>query len=183
MPLNDQKWIRDELAERRRGPRYRMTAEVIFRWQSSPGTWRTGKGVSKDISGHGISVISSSIPVPGAEIEATVHMPVVWSQRACLRGRGTVLRLQPATGQPWGFAASLQFEDEIYEGYWEEAATGAHGDHNIRTSTNYNSPAVPYSPIRMGRSERYYSDARFPGGCGREFRLLCSRPTPLTGRY
>jgi hypothetical protein len=139
MPHAGQEWAGNEYEERRRGQRYEMRAELMFRWQVAPEVWRTCKGVSKDISGHGISVISSSILVPGAAIEVVIHLPVAWSETACLRGTGVVLRLLPETGQPWGFAASLDFEEEIYERYWEEAATRSFCDDQPDTSKSYDS--------------------------------------------
>ena len=30
-----------------------------------------------------------------------------------LRGHGVVLRLHPEVGQPWGFAASIEFDEEV----------------------------------------------------------------------
>ena len=60
--------IRDN--ERRRGWRYRISAEVWFRWQTGSGAWRDGRGISKDISGHGICVLCSDVPVHPFTLEA-----------------------------------------------------------------------------------------------------------------
>jgi hypothetical protein len=132
----------------------------MFRWQCSSGTWRSGNGLTKDISGHGISVVSGSIPFPGAAIEAVIHVPVPWSETSRLRGSGTVLRLQPEAGQPWGFAASLEFEEAICDGYWEEAAGGSSCDDDVDTSKSYDangcasSTGSSFRPILMMRERR-----------------------------
>lgn len=103
------------------GRRYRIAAEVRFRWQTSAGTWRDGVGTSRDISAYGISVLSSPVPVPGSAIEVSVKLPVTWARSSSLRGSGVVLRLQPESGQPWGFAASVVFDEELHEGLTEAA--------------------------------------------------------------
>lgn len=111
------KWGEED--RRQLGKRYRVAAEVKFRWQTPKG-WRSGAGITRDLSGYGISVISSAVPVPGNAIEMMVHFPVSWTSSAYLHGRGVVLRLQPELGQPWGFAASLRFDEEIFDGATEQ---------------------------------------------------------------
>lgn len=126
MPTKNQRGGEKEETERRElGRRYRITAGVRFRWQTAAGVWRDGKGISRDISGFGISVISSCIPVPGADVEVTVHLPVPWTRTAFLRGSGVVLRLQPESGHPWGFAASVLFEEELHDASEEEGRRGS----------------------------------------------------------
>jgi hypothetical protein len=120
MPGIDQenpKWI--EKDRRQLGRRYRVAAEVRFCWQTSNG-WRSGAGITRDLSGYGVSVISSAVPVPGNAIEMIVHFPVSWTPSAYLHSRGEVLRLQPELGQPWGFAASLRFDEETFDGTTEQ---------------------------------------------------------------
>lgn len=102
--------------ERRRGRRYRILAPVAFRWQTSAGEMRQANGISRDISGHGILVICNSVPIPGSPVEVTVNLPVPWARTATLRGHGVVVRLQPETGHPWGFAATIEFDEEVNEG-------------------------------------------------------------------
>lgn len=122
---------------RERGRRYRIAAAVTFCWQTSSGEWRQGNGISRDISSYGISVISSSVPIPSAPIELTVNLPVPWSRSACLRGRGLVVRLLPEAGSPWGFAASINFDEEVNDEDTNEAettessGTGTTGGHAI----------------------------------------------------
>jgi hypothetical protein len=105
----------DKFERRDHGRRYRIAAAVTFSWQTSSGECRQGNGISRDISAYGISVICSALPVPGSPVELTVNLPVPWAKAAFLRGRGTVVRLQPEQGQPWGFAATLTFDEELHE--------------------------------------------------------------------
>lgn len=113
----------EKFERRERGRRYRISAAVAFAWQSPSGELRQASGISRNISGHGISVISSSIPIPGSPIEVTVNLPVPWARTAMLRGRGVVLRLHPEMGQPWGFAATIEFDEEVGDGEAQGSAS------------------------------------------------------------
>lgn len=114
---------REKFERRERGRRFRISAAVAFAWESPSGDLRGASGISRDISGHGISVISSSIPIPGSPIEVTVNLPVPWARTAMLRGRGVVLRLHPEQGQPWGFAATIEFDEEVGDGEAQGSAS------------------------------------------------------------
>lgn len=113
---NGKESLHGKFERRERGRRYRIAAAVTFCWQTSSGEWRQGTGVSRDIGAYGISVVTSCIPIPGASLEMTVNLPVPWARASCLRGRGVVVRLLPEAGQPWGFAASLCFDEEVQDG-------------------------------------------------------------------
>ena len=115
MPVRDEReGGYDGTMERRvLGPRFAIAARVSFWWQSTVGPMRQATGISRDISACGISIISSAIPIPGDQIEVMVELPRGVASTSALHGRGVVLRLQPQTGQPWGFAVSVNFEQDI----------------------------------------------------------------------
>lgn len=103
-----------DASERRKAERrYRIAASASVRWKTTPGVWHQSKGVTRDISLSGLFVFAQRVPVPGTLIEISVQLPAPRTRGkiVTLRGRGTVLRLEPEESPAWGFAASITFEE------------------------------------------------------------------------
>lgn len=100
--------------ERRKLCRYHISAPATFKWQYSDGSWHEAGGVTRDISGNGVFILTSAVPLPGALIDIVVKMPGLGGDRVAvpLHGLGTVLRAQRAGDEPWGFAADIVFHPE-----------------------------------------------------------------------
>ena len=149
----------EKFERRQRGRRYRISAAVAFTWQTPSGELRQSTGISRDISGHGISVVASSIPIPGSPIEVTVNLPVPWARTAMLRGRGVVLRLHPEMGQPWGFAASIEFDEEVDDRDGTECTANSGNFDSLLSAPHMDSR--PYvSGLALSSSESDFSDSR-----------------------
>jgi hypothetical protein len=106
----------DSFIEMRRNRRYSLRSPVRFVYASHTGSLQNGEGSTRDISGFGIYVLSSSLPSVGALIQLEVLLPNLEDIAPGLRlcGEGKVLRCDirddKATWTPaGGFAASVQF--------------------------------------------------------------------------
>jgi len=101
----------------RKSPRFVLAAPVWFKWQTDSGTWREGRGITRDMSGNGLFVLAYPVPVPGASLVVTVEMPSLslLKKPVVIRGQGRVVRIEPQDGQPIGFAAQVLFEDSDEE--------------------------------------------------------------------
>ena len=105
----------DELSRSRPGERYRIAAPVRFKWCTSSGDWRMGKGITRDVSDSGLFVLAYPVPVPGASIKVIVEIPHmgVLDSPIVLYGEGIVTRLEPEDAQPIGFEACVVLDDEV----------------------------------------------------------------------
>ena len=114
MFTTDRRQLSEVLMRLQDEEQYRITARVWFRWRTSSGDWREGTGSTRHIRGAGLFVLAYPVPVPGAPISVRVEIPPsgVLTRSIVLRGQGTVTRVEPETGQPLGFDASVIFEDE-----------------------------------------------------------------------
>jgi hypothetical protein len=102
----------DRNQRRRSEDRYAISAPVKFKWQTIHGTWRKGNGVTRDISGSGIFILSYPVPVPDAPIVLTLDVPSLSGATGpvVFQGRGRVLRIEAPHGHPLGFGASVVYE-------------------------------------------------------------------------
>ena len=97
---------------RRQSRRFSIASPARFTWLDTDGGWHTGKGMTRDISLHGVFVATHSVPVPGTVVEVDVAIPPLKKAGAAIRllGRGRVLRIEPPDSQPRGFAAQVNFQ-------------------------------------------------------------------------
>jgi len=114
MLTSDSRRISDVLVMIQEEEQYRIAARVWFRWRTSSGAWREGTGITRHIRGAGLFVLAYPVPVPGASISVRVEIPPLGllKRPIVLCGHGTVTRVEPETGHPIGFDASVVFEDE-----------------------------------------------------------------------
>jgi hypothetical protein len=109
----------DEFLRAQQVERYRIAAPVRFKWRTSSGGWREGRGITRNISDSGLFVLAYPVPVPGASIKVTVEIPRmgVLLSPMVLHGEGTVTRVEPEDAQPIGFDASVVLDDEVSSGW------------------------------------------------------------------
>ena len=103
---------------RSKGPRFQLSVPVKFHWNEADGTEREGRGVTRDISGHGIFVKADCAPPLGTQVQVVLDLPPPRGSpsAALLYGEGVAIRLEQANGRPAGFAAAV-----TYHGGWEFA--------------------------------------------------------------
>lgn len=97
--------------ERRALNRYPIRAHVWFQWQGADQGKQETIAATRDISTHGVFILSNSLPSIGASVEVLVSMPPVSTEgniRLQIRGRGKVVR----TETDMGFAVQLLFHIE-----------------------------------------------------------------------
>ena len=101
-------------APRENVERYRITASVWFKWRTSSGSWREGRGTTRYINDCEVHVLSYPVPVPGSFILLRVEIPTMGRLPSPLvmRGEGTVTRVEPERGQPIGFHVAVSLDDE-----------------------------------------------------------------------
>lgn len=94
--------------------RYRIAASVWFKWRTSSGNWREGRGTTRYINDREVLVLSYPVPVPGSFIALRVEIPTMGRLRSPLvmRGEGTVTRVEPEGVQPIGFHVAVSLDDE-----------------------------------------------------------------------
>ena len=101
--------VKEEPAER-----YRIAAPVWFKWRTSSGSWREGRGTTRYINDREVLVLAYPVPVPGSSIVLRVEIPTMGrlASPLVMRGEGTVTRIEPEEGQPIGFHATVSLDDE-----------------------------------------------------------------------
>jgi hypothetical protein len=97
-----------------RAERYRIAASVWFRWRTSSGSWREGRGTTRYLNDREVLVLSYPVPVPGSFIVLRVEIPTMGRlvSPLVMRGEGTVTRVEPEGGQPIGFHVAVSLDDE-----------------------------------------------------------------------
>ena len=101
--------VKEEQAER-----YCIAAPVWFKWRTSSGSWREGRGTTRYINDREVLVLAYPVPVPGSSIVLRVEIPTMGrlASPLVMRGEGTVTRIEPEQGQPIGFHATVSLDDE-----------------------------------------------------------------------
>ena len=96
----------------RKEQRYTIAAKVWFNWQTEDGCWLEGEGITRDMSGNGLFVLTDVVPAAGASIVVIVVMPALKMVRRpiAFRGYGKVIRIE-SVGGLLGFAAAVTFDD------------------------------------------------------------------------
>ena len=94
--------------------RYRISASVFFKWLTSSGSWREGRGITRYMNDREVMVLSYPVPVPGSSIVLRVELPTMGLlvSPLVLQGEGTVTRVEPEWGQPIGFHVAVSLDDE-----------------------------------------------------------------------
>ena len=90
-----------------------IATKVWFNWQNEDGCWLEGEGITKDISGNGLFVLTDALPIAGAPIVVMVAMPALKAlpRPIAFRGSGKIVRIEPEVGGLCGFAAAVTFDD------------------------------------------------------------------------
>ena len=98
----------------RKGERYIIATKVWFNWQTKDGRWLEGEGITRDISGDGLFVLTHTLPTDGAPIVVMVEMPPLkmFPRPITFRGSGKIVRIEPEVGGLCGFAAAVDFDDK-----------------------------------------------------------------------
>jgi len=112
MQLRNDKAVAEAKAEHTE--RYRIAAPVWFKWQTSSGSWREGRGTTRYLNDREVLVLAYPVPVPGSSIALRVEIPTMGrlARPLVMRGEGTVTRVEPEIGQPIGFHVSVSLDDE-----------------------------------------------------------------------
>ena len=98
----------------RKGERYIIATKVWFSWQTKDGRWLEGEGITRDISGDGLFVLTDTLPTVGAPIVVIVEMPALkmFPRPITFRGSGKIVRIEPEVARLCGFAAAVTFDDK-----------------------------------------------------------------------
>ena len=99
----------EHLAELRHAVRYPIKAPVVFAWQGPVG-WLRGDGITRDISGKGAYIRTSTCPPTGVTVEIEIFLPpvAVGGKSLTVATSGQVVRVeQPAASETHGGFAVL----------------------------------------------------------------------------
>lgn len=97
--------------DRRLHSRYELTVPITFHWKGERGVRHRGQGYTRDVSKHGVFVLTNACPPPESELRIEVHLPPL---KRCgapveMRGRGRVVRIEAKPRmRSWGFAAEVE---------------------------------------------------------------------------
>ena len=83
-----------------------------FNWQTEDDRQPEGKGITRDMSGSGLFVLTDAVPAAGASIVVMVVMPALemLQKPVAFHGHGKVVRIE-SVGGLFGFAAEITFDD------------------------------------------------------------------------
>lgn len=93
--------------ERRKAIRYRMRAQVIFRWGASHKDRLHGEGTTRDVSLAGAYILTAACPPIGEMVQLEIILPPLFSASSTtMRAEMKVLRVEQdnASGSPDGFS-------------------------------------------------------------------------------
>ena len=99
----------EHMAELRHAVRYPIKAPVVFAWQG-PAGWLRGDGITRDISGNGAYIRTSTCPPIEVTVELEIFLPpiVVGGKSMTVATTGQVVRVeQPAASEARGGFAVL----------------------------------------------------------------------------
>lgn len=99
----------EHVAELRHAVRYPIKAPVVFAWQGPVG-WLKGDGTTRDISGKGAYIRTSTCPPTGVTVEIEIFLPpiAVGGKSMTVATTGQVVRVeQPAASETHGGFAVL----------------------------------------------------------------------------
>ena len=94
----------EHVAELRHAVRYPIKAPVVFTWQGPVG-WLKGDGITRDISGKGAYIRTSTCPPNGVTVEIEIFLPpiTVSAKSLTVATSGQVVRVeQPAASETRG---------------------------------------------------------------------------------
>lgn len=93
---------------------YIIATKVWFNRQTKDGRWLEGEGITKDISGNGLFVLTDTLPIAGAPIVVLVCDVALKAlpRPITFRGSGKIGRIEPEVGGLCGFAAAVTFDDK-----------------------------------------------------------------------
>src|ERR1700750_2044144 len=103
------------MLDRRQARRYQGTAPATYRWTSSNSQSCESHGFTRDIGISGVYLLSTMHPPCGSRIDLQVSLSNLdnTGPGVLLRGAGTVLRIEQTDGNETGFAAVMQFCEDI----------------------------------------------------------------------
>ena len=109
-----QQFIDVDIPVSRKGQRYIIASKVWFNWQTKDGRWLEGEGITRDISGYGLFVLTDTLPTAGAPIIVMVEMPALkmFPKPITFRGSGKIVRTEHEVAGRCGFAAAVTFDDK-----------------------------------------------------------------------
>ncbi len=83
--------------ERRKTPRWLLSARVFFLWTSQDGTQRRGEGLARNLGTHGAYVEADSCPPVGTPVQMDIELPDLRFEgvRLHLASKGVVVRVVP----------------------------------------------------------------------------------------
>ena len=107
----------------RQNKRYQLKALVTFSWENSDGFYHYGEGQTRDISVHGVFVVTDKRLPLGSPLRLEVFLPALddTSFGVCLRSGGKVIRAEEK-----GFAvvADIDFQIKFPETLTSENSFG-----------------------------------------------------------
>lgn len=92
--------------ERRRSKRFGVQGSAEFRWTDESGLIREGSGTTKNVSRHGVYIVTEQVPPADAELTVWVTLvsPFSNSIQVSLQGQGSVQRVELLGEGVYGFA-------------------------------------------------------------------------------
>jgi hypothetical protein len=90
-----------------RATRFVIVALANFSWRTRNGVLQQAEGMTRDISSHGVFILTQQIPEAGTVVDVEIAVGLGTSTR--LRGTGIVVRTDSPKGQAAGFAAAVKF--------------------------------------------------------------------------
>ncbi len=89
--------------KRRRSQRFALHLYAGFHWQTEDGSQREGYGFTREMSEHGVFVITKTCPHRDAVIDLQFHLPRIDNLERLMTMHGRVVRTE-IQGQEYGFA-------------------------------------------------------------------------------
>jgi hypothetical protein len=101
--------------DRRQAKRYHVSAPATCRWISSNSQPHESRGLTRDVGICGVYVLSAIHPPSGSQIDLEIRLNNLdnTGPGMRLRGTGTVLRSEQTDENSAGFAAAMQFCDDM----------------------------------------------------------------------
>lgn len=96
--------------DRRYHSRYELIVPVTFQWKGDRGVRHRAEGYTRDVSKHGVFVLTNSCPPAESVLRIEVHLPPLKRSGSPvqMRGRAQVVRIEAGNGiGSHGFAARV----------------------------------------------------------------------------
>ena len=152
---------------------------VEMKWQNALNGVRGGEQVEVDAAGRKIQVISRKSPVPGSNIQMTLHKELQHLAEKSMQGkRGAIVAMDPKNGQILALASGPSFDPNLFIGgiakdEWKRIVTGKDYPLQNRATAGLYPPGSVFKIVVMlagleegviDPREEVFCDGQFPFG-------------------